>query len=70
MKFKNGQRVSYEICGENYSGIIRETNIKDTPYEIKFIEKPITNGLIIIDSLVIHKSNVGKIIGTNILKNE
>lgn len=69
MKFKNGQRVSYKICGENYSGIIRETNIKDTPYEIKFIEKPITNGLII-DSLVVHKSNVGKIIGTNIFKNE
>ena len=69
MKFKNGQRVSYEICGENYSGTIRETNIKDTPYEIKFIEKPIINGLII-DSLVVHKSNVRKIIGTNILKNE
>ena len=69
MKFKNGQRVSYEICGENYSGTIIETNIKDTPYEIKFIEKPIINGLII-DSLVVHKSNVWKIIGTNILKNE
>ena len=69
MKFKNGQRVSYEICGENYSGTIRETNIEDTPYEIKFIEKPIINGLII-DSLVVHKSNVWKIIGTNILKNE
>ena len=69
MKFKNGQRVSYEICGENYSGIIRETNIKDTPYEIKFIEKPIINGLIM-DSLVVHKSNVLKIIGTNIFKNE
>lgn len=69
MKFKNGQRVSYEICGENYSGIIRETNIKYTPYEIKFIEKPIINGLII-DSLVVHKSNVWKIIGTNIFKNE
>ena len=69
MKFKNGQRVSYEICGENYSGTIRETNIKHAPYEIKFIEKPIINGLII-DSLVVHKSNVRKIIGTNILKNE
>ena len=69
MKFKNGQRVSYEICGENYSGTIIETNIKDTPYEIKFIEKPIINGLII-DSLVVHKSNVLKIIGTNIFKNE
>ena len=69
MKFKNGQRVSYEICGENYSGTIRETNIKDTPYEIKFIEKPIINGLII-DFLVVHKSNVLKIIGTNIFKNE
>ena len=63
MKFKNGQKVSYEIDGENYSGTIRETN------EIKFIEKPIINGLII-DSLVVHKSNVGKIIGTNIFKNE
>ena len=69
MKFKNGQRVSYEICGQNYSGTIRETNIKYTPYEIKFIEKPIINGLII-DSLVVHKSNVLKIIGTNIFKNE
>ena len=69
MKFKNGQKVSYEICGENYSGTIIETNIKYTPYEIKFIEKPIINGLII-DSLVIHKSNVRKIIGTNIFKNE
>ena len=69
MKFKNGQRVSYEICGENYSGTIIETNIKDIPYEIKFIEKPIINGLII-DSLVVHKSNVLKIIGTNIFKNE
>ena len=69
MKFKNGQKVSYEICGENYSGTIIETNIKDTPYEIKFIEKPIINGLII-DSLVVHKSNVLKIIGTNIFKNE
>ena len=69
MKFKNGQRVSYEICGENYSGTIIETNIKDIPYEIKFIEKPIINGLTI-DSLVIHKSNVLKIIGTNIFKNE
>ena len=69
MKFKNGQKVSYEIDGENYSGTIRETNIKDTPYEIKFIEKPIINGLII-DSLVVYKSNVGKIIGTNIFKNE
>ena len=69
MKFKNGQKVSYEIDGENYSGTIRETNIKDTPYEIKFIEKPIINGLII-DSLVVHKSNVVKIIGTNIFKNE
>lgn len=69
MKFKNGQKVSYEIDGENYSGTIRETNIKYTPYEIKFIEKPIINDLII-DSLVVHKSNVGKIIGTNIFKNE
>ena len=69
MKFKNGQRVSYEICGENYSGTIIETNIKDIPYEIKFIEKPIINGLTI-DSLVVHKSNVLKIIGTNIFKNE
>ena len=69
MKFKNGQRVSYEICGQNYSGTIRETNIKDIPYEIKFIEKPTINGLII-DSLVVHKSNVLKIIGTNIFKNE
>lgn len=69
MKFKNGQKVSYEIDGENYSGTIRETNIKDTPYEIKFIEKPIINGLII-DSLVVYKLNVGKIIGTNIFKNE
>ena len=69
MKFKNGQRVSYEICGENYSGTIIETNIKYTPYEIKFIEKPIINGLTI-DSLVVHKSNVLKIIGTNIFKNE
>ena len=69
MKFKNGQRVSYEICGENYSGTIIETNIKDIPYEIKFIEKPTINGLII-DSLVVHKSNVLKIIGTNIFKNE
>ena len=69
MKLKNGQKVSYEIDGENYSGTIRETNIKDTPYEIKFIEKPIINGLII-DSLVVHKSNVVKIIGTNIFKNE
>ena len=69
MKFKNGQKVSYEICGVFFSFTIRETNIKDTPYEIKFIEKPIINGLII-DSLVVHKSNVGKIIGTNIFKNE
>ena len=32
MKFKNGQKVSYEIDGKNYSGTIIETNIKDTPY--------------------------------------
>ena len=70
MKFKNGQKVSYEIDGKNYSGSIIETNIKHAPYEIKFIEKPIINGLIIIDSLVVHKSNVGKIIGPNIFKNE
>ena len=69
MKLKNGQKVSYEINEKKYSGIIKETNIGYIPYEIEFIEKPIIDGLVI-ESLFIHKKNLGKIIGTNIFKNE
>ena len=69
MKLKNGQKVSYEINEKKYSGIIKETNLKYITYEIEFIEKPTIDGLVI-ESLFIHKKNLGKIIGTNIFKNE
>ena len=69
MKLKNGQKVSYEINEKKYSGIIKETNLKYIPYEIEFIEKPTIDDLVI-ESLIIHKKNLGKIIGTNIFKNE
>ena len=69
MKFKNGQKVSYEINEKKYFGIIKETNLKYIPYEIEFIEKPTIDDLVI-ESLFIHKKNLGKIIGTNIFKNE
>lgn len=69
MKLKNGQKVSYEINGKKYSGIIKETNNEYMPYEIEFAEYPTIDGLII-ESLLVHKSNLEKIIGTNTLKNE
>ena len=69
MKLKNGQKVSYEINGTKYSGTLKETNSEVVPYEIEFEEHPIINGLII-ESLLVHKLNLGKIIGTNIFKNE
>ena len=69
MKLKNGQKVSYEINGEKYSGAIKETNNKYMPYEIEFEKHPIIGGLII-ESLLVHKSNLEKIIGTNTFKNE
>lgn len=39
------------------------------PYKIKFIEEPVIDGLVI-NSLIVHKKNLGKIIGSNIFKNE
>lgn len=70
MKLKNGQKVSYEVNGKKYSGTIKETNNECMPYEIEFVEEhPIICGLII-ESLLIHRSNLKKIIGTNTFKNE
>ena len=69
MKLKNGQKVSYEINGKKYSGVIKETNSECMPYEIEFVEHPTIDGLII-ESLLVHKSNLEKIIGTNTFKNE
>lgn len=69
MKLKNGQKVSYEINGKKYSGVIRETNSEFLPYEIEFAEHPIIDGLIV-EFLLVHKTNLKKIIGTNIFKNE
>ena len=69
MKLTNGQKVSYEVNEKKYSGVIKETNLEYIPYEIEFIEKPTIDGLVI-ESLFIHKKNLGKIIGTNIFKNE
>ena len=69
MKLENGQKVSYEINEKKYPGIIKKTNIEYMPYEIEFLEKPIIDDLIV-ESLLIHKKNLGKIIGINIFKNE
>lgn len=69
MKLENGQKVSYEINGKKYSGVIRETNSESLPYEIEFAEHPIIDGLIV-ESLLVHKTNLKKIIGANIFKNE
>ena len=69
MKLTNGQKVSYEVNEKKYSGVIKETNLEYIPYKIEFIEKPTIDGLVI-ESLFIHKKNLGKIIGTNIFKNE
>lgn len=69
MKLKNGQKVSYEINGKKYSGVIKETNSECLPYEIEFAEPPTIDGLIV-HSLLVHKTNLKKIIGTNFFKNE
>lgn len=69
MKFENGQKVFYEINERKYPGVIKKTNVKSMPYKIKFIEEPVIDGLVI-NSLIVHKKNLGKIIGSNIFKNE